>query len=1213
MPAGTPRGGIEWRILKSILLVGILPLVVAIFIGLLIAARGQANSVKQRLAVAAEKTSAGLRIAAYTHLNSLQRLARHPRVVGALIPGPQGRPTILDSRQAMFDVTDFLGRQFQGEPQDDSMSVYALYDTNGALITSTGELHSGARATHPDWAGRIVEPEFADLEYVAEGNKYLAHAVAPVYTPTTGERIGYIAEVFDINPLLKFGLGLDPYRGSAPRQGDVYQLVSPSDTGIMTAWRLEPGTDRKNPRLMREPLDAEFAQFMLDPARGTSGTGLVPHLFAGAKAQRAFVAYDRIFDAYPLFVVVSRPSSAVYAPIWFWSAVAVGGCFLFIGFFYFNAYRNVHNNIVRPVLLLNEGAQIIERGDLELKLKIGTGDEIEELAMSFNKMALALKRNIRQLEESEEKYRGLIDSMRDGIFQADLDGTIGFVNPSAAEILGFESPDSAVGTNIRSLFHEAGEVDSFFAELKEKGFVERSRIWMHRSDERATCVELSGNLLHDDDGKPLGVEGIFRDVTKNIRLERDARDRAERLSVISQIANVINSSLEAGRLYESLVVEVKKLVDFDYAELALLNDRVDRFEALALWPEHSAPPRQYAVNDEDSVASHVTKTGECLVVGNLGAPECPFSGHFPPGLRSSISVPLFATGRIIGTLNLAAHRADAFTQHDVDVLQQMAPHVAVAIRNAQLLENLQQSLEEVTLAREKLHEANEELKTLDEMKTNLLSNVSHELRTPLVSVMGYTDMIINGKAGPVNAEQKEYLGISLRNIEKLVTLIENLLDFSRLHRGAETIVFDEFDLCECARASMQIIQPVADSRGIKLEFIAPDQPVLVEGDKSKLGQVFTNLLSNAVKFNRPDGSVTVELAVKDDNVQVAVRDTGIGIPAEALDKVFTRFYQYDSSSTRKYGGTGIGLSISQDIARLHGTRISVTSEVGKGSTFRFVLPLAGVRRAEAHEAGAGGEAPGTRLLVELVTQDRALSAQIRTLLLSEGMDVIHALDAQHAVNLAQRHSPDCLLVDCAPDEEAPTSPLLDALLADKSAGDIPIIMMTGSEELYAKYRSLVASRVKRSFRKSSLLSGIQYAIGQSLATGEPLGHRILCVDDDPEVLQFISRCLEGEGYDVVTCNSGEQALRLALTREFGIVLMDIAMPGMDGWEACKRLKRDHALAGIKVFMVTAKPIDSTSARYRDYGADGYLLKPFHAEDLLELIQAVASPRMVREV
>ncbi|NUM55390.1 MAG: response regulator [Candidatus Hydrogenedentes bacterium] len=1213
MPAGTPRGGIEWRILKSILLIGALPLIVAI-VGLLIAARGQTSAVKENLSIAADTTSYGLRNAASIRLEALDRLARNPRIVGALIPsGPDGKPSILSSSQAKFDVRDFLGRRTDIDYPESSMSVYALYDAKGDFVDGTDVINDGDRPSHPAWVWSVQTPRFMDLEFVPDQDRYLAQAVAPVFSPTKSERIGFVAETFDITPLLMYGLGYDPRRDSTPPVGDHYRLVSPNETGEVVAWRLEPTANAESPKFVRESLEADFGTYMLDPARGASGTAVVSRMLADAPALATFIAYNRIFDDYPLFVLVSRPASMVYAPIWFWSILAIAACALSIGFFYLNAYRNVHNNIVRPVLLLNEGAQIIERGDLELKLKIGTGDEIEELAMSFNKMALALKRNIRQLEESEEKYRGLVDSMRDGIFQADLDGVIGFVNPAAAEILGFESQDDAIGTNIRTLFREVDEVASFFSELKEKGFVERSRIWMQRSDERATCVELSGNLLHDEDRKPNGIEGIFRDVTKNIRLERDARDRAERLSVISQIANVINSSLEAGRLYESLVVEVKKLIDFDYAELALLDDEGDRFEAQALWPEHSAPAREYTVSHDDSVSARVLKTGECLIMADLNASGSPVNGHFAPGLRSCVSVPLFATGRIIGTLNLGAQRIDAFTQHDVDVLQQMAPHIAVAIRNAQLLENLQQSLEEVTLAREKLHEANEELKTLDEMKTNLLSNVSHELRTPLVSVMGYTDMIINGKAGPVNAEQKEYLGISLRNIEKLVTLIENLLDFSRLHRGTETIVFDEFDLRDCAKASMQVIQPVADSRGIKLELKAPAEPVLVEGDKSKLGQVFTNLLSNAVKFNKADGSIVVEFTIKDDCVHAAVHDTGIGIPQEALDKVFTRFYQYDSSSTRKYGGTGIGLSISQDIARLHGTRITVSSEVGKGSTFRFVLPLAGVRRADMRDTGGEGEAPGTRLLVELVTLDRALSAQVRTLLQSEGMDVIHALDAQHGINLAQRHSPDCLLVDCATEDDAASSPLLDALLADKSAGDIPIIMMTGDEELYARYRSLVASRVKRSFRKSSLLSGIQYAIGQSLSTGEPLGHKVLCVDDDPEVLRFIERCLEAEGFDVVTCVSGEQALRLALTREFGVVLMDIAMPGMDGWEACRRLKRDHTLTGIKVFMVTAKPVDSTSSRYRDYGADGYLLKPFHAEDLLELVQSVATPRMVREV
>jgi CheY-like chemotaxis protein len=156
-----------------------------------------------------------------------------------------------------------------------------------------------------------------------------------------------------------------------------------------------------------------------------------------------------------------------------------------------------------------------------------------------------------------------------------------------------------------------------------------------------------------------------------------------------------------------------------------------------------------------------------------------------------------------------------------------------------------------------------------------------------------------------------------------------------------------------------------------------------------------------------------------------------------------------------------------------------------------------------------------------------------------------------------------------------------------------------------KYRDFIAARIKRSFRKSSLLSGIQYALSQGITTGEPLGHKILCVDDDSEILTFISRCLEGEGYECVTCTSGEQAIRLATTRQFGLVLMDIAMPGIDGWETCKRLKNDPTLAGIKVYMVTAKPIDNTSTRYRDFGADGYLLKPFRAEDLLELVQGLS--------
>ena len=149
------------------------------------------------------------------------------------------------------------------------------------LAISTGDLNESARAAHPDWAKGIRESQIADLEYVQDGNMYLAHVVAPVVTPTTGERIGYIAEIFDITPLLKFGLGYDPYRNSGPSSDDLYQLVLRSASGVMTAWRLDGLAEPGNPKLVSEPLDKQFGKLMLDPALGQTGF-VVSRIVAGA-------------------------------------------------------------------------------------------------------------------------------------------------------------------------------------------------------------------------------------------------------------------------------------------------------------------------------------------------------------------------------------------------------------------------------------------------------------------------------------------------------------------------------------------------------------------------------------------------------------------------------------------------------------------------------------------------------------------------------------------------------------------------------------------------------------------------------------------------------------------------------------------------------------------------------------------------------------------
>ena len=1191
------RASIERKILTPILWVGIIPVTIAIIVGYGIAYEGQRKAVLRTLLTAAQTTASGLQLALDSRLRTVDALSRNPEVIAALSTGAHLTD---DAKTALLNRL-----KLETSGGTEGPSVYSVYDANAVLLVSTREPSEKDRVQEK-WITDVQRACFVDFYYAYDEGRYLARSAAPVFAPNTHERIGFVCEDQDPLRLLYYALGQDAPRASDASGKDVYQIAYRNQRGGLLMNYLDPGP----PAVLRlDDADLRLQEIVNDPNRQNFGAQRLRNY----KTQKIYVdvmlAYCRFMGATAesdIYVVVYRPAAAVFANINWWAFYSVIGGSLTITLFLIIAYRNVHNNIVLPLSLLNEGAQIIRQGDLDLKLKIFTGDEVEELASSFNKMALHLSQNVRQLEESEEKYRSLINSMRDGIYQTDPEGVITFLNPAGAEILGFLEPDEAQGLSLRDMFLEEIDHARIFGELSKQVFVERTRIWMKRKDGREICVELSGNRVVDEEGAVVGVEGVFRDVTAADRFEKQARERSERIRAINQIANVINSSLESGRLHESLTVELKKLANFDYAAVGLFDERGEGYEKRQLWPEQRLSGPSSVLAASAAATAWVARNRKSLSVDDLREEEEDFSSEFPEGTRSCLCVPLHATGRIIGTLNLGANRPGAFSKHDVEVIEEISPHIAVAMRNARLLDNLQQSLEEVTRAREKLHEANEELKTLDEMKTNLLSNVSHELRTPLVSVMGYTDMMFNRKVGPVNEVQAEYLGIIMRNIEKLVTLIENLLDFSRLHRGTEKMVFATFDLVDCARSSIQTIQPVADSRSIEIRLEGGEEKICIEGDKGKMGQVFNNLLSNAVKFNSSGGRVTVHLQCKEESVEVMVSDTGIGIPAEALDKVFTRFYQYDSSSTRKYGGTGIGLSIAQDIVRLHGSRITVTSELGKGTTFRFSLPLKGDKEGES---GGGADAPlpsETHLLIELVTMDRGLNLQIHDLLIPEGMNLVHASQEESALELVRRYHPDCLLVDADSAAEPPgeqgAQPLLEALLADAEASALPLILLTNNDALYGHYRARVAGRIRQGFRKSVLLSGIHYALNQDLSAGEPLGNKILCVDDDPEILIFITRLLSAEGYTVESCGLGQEALEKVATRAYGLVLLDIAMPGLDGWEVCQMIKSDSYLAGIKVHLVTAKPIDRTSERLQDVGADGFLLKPFRAEDLIELVR-----------
>ncbi len=308
-----------------------------------------------------------------------------------------------------------------------------------------------------------------------------------------------------------------------------------------------------------------------------------------------------------------------------------------------------------------------------------------------------------------------------------------------------------------------------------------------------------------------------------------------------------------------------------------------------------------------------------------------------------------------------------------DITDQRRTETALRDRSAELassqgeLERAYRELEIINRDLERrtqeLTRLNRELRSLDEMKSGLLANVSHELQTPLVSIKGYTEMILKEKLGPLNDPQRRGMEVSLKNINRLIGLIDNLLSFSRLEGETAELRMEAFPLRALLDEVAETLQARAQER--KVEIILPpagdDFPA--KADRDKISQVLMNLLSNAIKFNRPGGKIWIEVGPgRRGYLKVQVRDTGVGIPAEALDKIFDRFYQVDATASRRQDGTGIGLSIVKNILHMHGCMIRADSSPGEGSVFSFTLPAArrarhersSSTRSDSEEPASGG-------------------------------------------------------------------------------------------------------------------------------------------------------------------------------------------------------------------------------------------------------------------
>ncbi len=253
---------------------------------------------------------------------------------------------------------------------------------------------------------------------------------------------------------------------------------------------------------------------------------------------------------------------------------------------------------------------------------------------------------------------------------------------------------------------------------------------------------------------------------------------------------------------------------------------------------------------------------------------------------------------------------------------------------------LERSLQQLREAYSRLQVQHEDLKSVERLKSQIIANVSHELRTPLVTIRGYNDLMRQGVLGDLTDGQRKGLDISARSIQRLLVLIENLLDYARIERRGLSPLRETFNLVDTVRAATDDIREDAMRKNLSLDVILPVEPMFVRGDAKRMRQVFLNLLDNATKFSQVSGRVTVKCSMTAKNEGcVEVRDEGIGIPESELRRIFDSFYQVDGSTTRSYPGAGIGLAVAKEVVERHNGRIEVESREGKGTSFKVFVPL----------------------------------------------------------------------------------------------------------------------------------------------------------------------------------------------------------------------------------------------------------------------------------
>jgi signal transduction histidine kinase/CheY-like chemotaxis protein len=489
---------------------------------------------------------------------------------------------------------------------------------------------------------------------------------------------------------------------------------------------------------------------------------------------------------------------------------------------------------------------------------------------------------------------------------------------------------------------------------------------------------------------------------------------------------------------------------------------------------------------------------------------------------------------------------------------------------------------------------------IGQMKNEFVSTVSHELRTPLTSIKGYVDLILDEEAGEINAIQREFLSIVKDNSDRLVELINDLLDISRIESGRIHLKVQPLQVSERIKGAVDTFRAVLEQAGRTITVDVPEDLPRAAGDPDRVGQVLINFISNAIKYSPEGGNVWVSAEADDDFVRVSVTDQGIGISEEDMAQLFTKFYRVDSKLTREIGGTGLGLSIVKSIIELLGGQVGCESAPGEGSTFWFTLPRASSDLVRMPTIEGPGGVGGTVLVVD---QNPEVADLIETYLFKRGYDVLKAHSSEEAFDLAISESPAVITMDVML-EDGKGFELLKKLTNTPMTSRIPVVVLSIICDEGRSQRMGASGYLEKPIDRDKLASIIDDLVG---SVASPV---IMVVDDDKRINDLLCTNLKSLGYAVIAAYDGREAMVAVRTKRPDMILLDLRMPIMDGYQVIEELKGNPETREIPVVIMTAYHLDESRAGVLDLAA-AQISKPIDENKLVERIQALVTERESR--